>query len=163
MATGGEQMATGNVEEDFATGEATMRALYQAWLDGWNRRDAEAYAALFTEDGGVIGFDGSPMNGRAEIEAQLRQIFADHQTAAYVGKVRETRLLSPTVAMLRAVAGMVPPGKREINPAVNAMQTLVGVRDESGWRIALAQVTPALFHGRPELSAALTEELSQLL
>ena len=38
---------------------------------------------------------------------------------------------------------------------------LDSVRD--GWRIALYQNTPAQFHGRPELSRALTEELRQLL
>lgn len=150
-------------DELFADDHA-LRELYQAWLDCWNRRDAGAYAALFTKDATVIGFDGSPMNGRAEVEATLRQIFTDHQTAVYVGKVRATRLLSATVATVWAVAGMVPPGKAEINPAVNAMQTLVAVREDgAGWRIALAQVTPAQFHGRPELAAALTEELSQLL
>lgn len=151
--------------DEHAADETATRRLYQTWLDCWNRRDAEAYAALFTEDANVIGFDGSPMNGRTEIEEQLRQIFASHQTAAYVGIVRETRLLSPTVAILRAVAGMVPPGKAEINPAVNAMQTLVAVREgeERDWRIALAQVTPAQFHGRSEMVAALTEELSRLL
>ncbi len=43
----------------------------------------------------------------------------DHQTAAYVSIIREVRFLSPEVALLRAVAGMTSPGKREINPAVN--------------------------------------------
>ena len=36
---------------------------------------------------------------------------------AYVGKVREVRVLTPDAVLLRAVAGMVPPGKSEINPA----------------------------------------------
>lgn len=149
--------------DEHAADETAIRALYQDWLDCWNRRDAGAYAALFTHDANVIGFDGSPMNGRAEIEQHLRQVFTDHQTAAYVGIVRETRLLTPVVAIVRAVAGMVPPGKAEINPAVNAMQSLVIVRDNRAWHIALAQVTPAQFHGRPELATALTDELSRLL
>lgn len=143
--------------------DTAMRTLYHEWLARWNQRDAVAYAALFMPNASAIGFDGSQMNGRDQIQAELRQIFANHQTAAYVGIVRESRLLSPTVALLRAVAGMVPPGKKEINPAVNAIQTLVGVKEDGAWRIALAQVTPAQFHGRPELAAALTEELSQLV
>jgi uncharacterized protein (TIGR02246 family) len=112
----------------------------------------------------VVGCDGSYMNGRAEIESSTRQIFTDHITAAYIGKVRDVRFLAPEVAILRAIVGMVPPGQTDINPAVNAIQVLVATREADGqWRIALFQNTPAQFHGRPEVSEALTQELRQLL
>jgi uncharacterized protein (TIGR02246 family) len=131
------------------------------WKAG--QRRADVLAALFTEDGNVVGFDGSQINGKAEIESNMRGIFADHQTSAYVGKVREVRLLSPDVAVLRAVVGMVAPGQADLNPNVNAIQSLVAVRQNDEWRIALYQNTPAAFHGRPDLSQALTDELRQLL
>jgi uncharacterized protein (TIGR02246 family) len=143
--------------------EIEIRALYQQLLDSWNKRSADAFAAVFTLDGHVIGFDGSQMSGRAEIAGTLGQIFADHLTAPYVSKVREARLLSSDVAVLRAVVGMVPPGQSDINPAVNAIQTLVAVRRNGTWSIALFQNTPAQFHGRPVLVQQLTEELRQLL
>jgi uncharacterized protein (TIGR02246 family) len=111
----------------------------------------------------VVGFDGSQMSGRTEIETTMSQIFADHQTAAYVGKVRDVRFLSPEIAVLRAVSGMVPPGKADINPAVNTIQTLIAIKEDGAWRIALYQNTPAQFHGRPDLVEQLTEELRQLL
>ena len=155
-----------HLDESAAVGaseEAPIAALYQRLLDSWNRRDAAAYAALFDEEGHVIGFDGSPMTGGVEIEASLRQIFADHVTAAYIGKIRGVRFLSADVAILRAVAGMVPPGASDINPAVNALQTLVATRRDGQWRIVLFQNTPAQFHGRPEVAAALTEKLRALL
>ena len=154
---------TAQVQDALASPENKVRALYHAMLEHWNQRDAVAIAALYAEDSHLIGFDGSQMNGRAEAEAVMREIFAHHQTAAYVGKVREVRLLSPDVAILRAVVGMVPPGQSDINPAVNAIQTLVATKQEGGWRITLFQNTPAAFHGRPELSAQLTDELRQLL
>jgi uncharacterized protein (TIGR02246 family) len=150
----------------FQTGtqpQEAVRVLYQQLLDAWNKRQASGMAALFTEDGSVVGFDGSQMNGRAEIEGHLRPIFADHPTSAYIGKVREVRLLAPEVALLRAVAGMVPPGGADINPAVNTIQTVVAVKQHGEWRIALFQNTPAQFHGRPELVQQLTEELRELL
>lgn len=140
-----------------------IKPLYQRLLDCWNQRTAEGYAELFSEDGNVVGFDGSQMNGRREIASELGRIFADHQTATYVAKVREVRFLTSEVAVLRAVVGMVPPGQNDINPAVNAVQTLVAVSGEGGWRIALFQNTPAAYHGRPELAEALTEELRELL
>ena len=142
---------------------AAISALYQQLLDGWNQRDATAYAALFAADASVVGFDGSQMNGRAAIAAQIGQIFADHPTSRYVGKVREVRLLTPDVALLRAVVGMVPPGQAELKPEVNAIQSLVATQQDSQWMIALFQNTPAQFHGRPELAQQLTDELRQLL
>jgi uncharacterized protein (TIGR02246 family) len=143
--------------------EAAIAALYAQLLDSWNRRDASAFAALFDDEGQSIGFDGSPMSGRDEIAATLGQIFADHVTARYVARVRGIRLLAPDVALLRAVVGMVRPGQSDINPAVNAMQTLVAVNRAGEWHIALLQNTPAQFHGRPEMVEALTQELRALL
>ena len=143
--------------------EAEVRSLYQRLLDAWNKRDVAAYAALFEDRANVVGFDGSQMTGRSEIETTLAQIFAHHQTASYVSKVREVRLLTPDVAILRAVVGMVPPGQTDINPAVNAIQSLTAVKRDGRWRIALFQNTPAQFHGRPELAQQLTEELRQHL
>ena len=143
--------------------EVEVRALYRQLLDSWNKRSADAFAALFDEDGESIGFDGSQMSGRAELASTLQHIFADHSTAAYVSKVRDVRFLSPEVAVLRAVTGMVPPGQSDLNPAVNTIQTLVAAKRDGVWRIVLFQNTPAQFHGRPELVWQLTEELRQLL
>src|SRR5215213_2117610 len=122
---------------------ADIGALYQQLLDGWNQRDAAAYAALFAEDASVVGFDGSQMNGRAEIATEIGRIFADHPTSRYIGKIREVRLLAPDVALLRAVVGMVPPGQSDLNPDVNAIQSLVATRNDGRWLIALFQNTPA--------------------
>lgn len=137
--------------------------LYRQLLESWNRRDPSGYAALFADDGHAIGFDGSQMHGRGEIEASLRRIFADHLTAAYVGKVKAETQLGDDVTVVRAICGMVPPGRSELNPAVNAIQTLVAVRSAGRWKIAHFQNTPAQFHGRPDLADALTNELRQLL
>ena len=140
-----------------------VQDLYHQLLDAWNQRDASAFAGLFDADGHVIGFDGSPMHGPAEIGTTLAQIFADHQTGVYVGKPRQVRFLSPDVAIVEAVAGMIPPGQADLNPAVNTIQSLVAVRRDGQWRITLYQNTPAQFHGRPQLVEAMTAELRRLI
>ena len=145
------------------TDEREVRVLYQRLLKGWNEQDAEAMAATFAEDGEVIGFDGSVMTGRAEIASTLQQIFASHRTPPYVSKVRSVRLLAPDVAVLRAVVGMAPPGETDLDPQLNAWQTLLAAKRDEEWRIVLFQNTPAQFHGRPELVQALTKELRELL
>src|SRR5918992_5908648 len=88
--------------------------LYKQLLQAWNRRDADSFAAAFTDDGNAVGFDGSPLNGRAEIAATIRNIFDGHETATYVAKVREIRELGSGVVLVRSVVGMVPPGKTEL-------------------------------------------------
>ena len=139
-------------------------AVFTALLDAWNRRDASAFAAHFAPYGHITGFDGSQMSGPADIATELGTIFAHHQTASYVAKVREVRSLGPTVTLLRAIVGMIPPGARALNPAVNAIQSLVLVTDlqTSSHRIALMQNTPAAFHGRPHLVTEMTEELTSV-
>jgi uncharacterized protein (TIGR02246 family) len=146
-----------------AADESAVSILYLQLLNHWNHREAGAMAGLFLEDGHVVGFDGSQVDGRAQIAAEMGRIFSSHQTAVYVGKIRQIQLLAPDIALLRAVVGMLPPGQEEINPAVNAIQSLVAVRQAGEWCIALFQNTPAQFHGRPEVSAALTEELQAML
>jgi uncharacterized protein (TIGR02246 family) len=143
--------------------EMEVRALYRELLDGWNRRNADAFAAPIAEDGEVIGFDGSEMTGRVDIASTLGQIFADHVTAPYVSKVKSVRLLSPEVAILRAIVGMVPAGQSDLNPALNAHQTIIAAKREGMWCIALLQTTPAQFHGRPDLVQHMTDELRQIL
>ncbi len=143
--------------------EGEVRSLYQQLLESWNRRNAADFAALFDKEGHLVGFDGSMVNGQAEIQAHLRQIFSEHQTAAYVGKIRQVRFPTPDTALLRAVAGMVPPGQSDINPATNAVQSLVAAKQTGRWRITLFQNTPAAFHGRPEEGEKLTNELRQVL
>ena len=138
-------------------------SLYERLLQAWNRRNADEFAAAFSEDGTAVGFDGSPLNSRAEIASSLRRIFENHQTAAYVAKVREVRELGSGVMLIRSVVGMVPPGKAELNPAVNALQSLVVVGQGIGMTVALLHTTPAAFHGRPELVEELTRELTDAL
>ncbi|MCW2889898.1 MAG: hypothetical protein QOE54_7132 [Streptosporangiaceae bacterium] len=139
-----------------------VRDLYTRLLRAWNDRNAEDYAELFADDGAMIGFDGSQASGK-QITDHLLPIFRDHPTAAYVAKVREIRFLGPGSVMLRAIAGMVPPGQDQLNPAVNTLQTLIAEHQEDGWRIVLFQNTPAQYHGRPELAEQHTAELRPLL
>jgi len=143
--------------------EDQLRALHQRLLDGWNQRRAERMAELFLDDGIVVGFDGSQMLGGRAVIDEMTRIFADHRPARYVGIVRQVHFLKPDVAVLHAVVGMVPPGKREIKPETNAVQTLTAVKRDGQWRIAVYQNTPARFDGRPKLAAELTAELEQAL
>lgn len=154
-------MTSGNPSDKDA--ERATRELYQRLIEAWNKRNARDYALLFASSGSVVGFDGSQVNSQLEIGAHLSEIVSHHQTAAYVTIVREVRSLAPDVTLLRANAGMVPPGKDELNPDLNAVQSMVAARKNNKWEIALFQNTPAAFDNRPELRKQLTEELRAVL
>ena len=141
-------------------GENEVKALYQKLIAGWNAHDGEAMAAPFADDGVIIGFDGSLSSGKKTISTEMNSIFADHETGRYAVKVNSVRALGSEAMILRAVAGLVPPGQTAINPETNSHQTVVAERqDGSQWRIVLFQNTPAQFHGCPELVEDMTREL----
>lgn len=143
--------------------EKVIKELHMKLLTAWNSQDASGMASLFTDNGNVVGFDGSENNGKEQIDKEMNKIFKDHKTARFVWKVREVRFFSPDIALLRAVVGMILPGEKHITPERNAVQSLVAVQENKKWKIALFQNTPAQYHGRPEVSEALTNELNALV
>ena len=98
----------------------TVEDLYQQLIDAWNQRDADAFAGLFVLDGETVGFDGTQHTGRGTIAQELRAIFASHPTAPYVTKIQGVITVTTDVAIVRAVAGMAPPGKDALEPKLTA-------------------------------------------
>ncbi|WP_024800781.1 hypothetical protein [Nocardia sp. BMG51109] len=58
---------------------------------------------------------------------------------------------------------MVPPGRDDLNPDANAVQSLVAQHRCGTWQVALFHNTPAQYHGRPELADQHTDELRRVL
>ena len=143
--------------------DAAARSLYERLIQAWNKRNARDFALLFASNGSIVGYDGSQVDGQLAVGAHISEIFSHHQTAGYVTIVREVRPISGDVVILRANAGMVPPGKDDINPERNAVQAMVAAQKGGKWEIALFQNTPAAYDGRPELAKKLTEELRAVL
>lgn len=148
-----------SIDKGSADAESATRELYQRLIQAWNKRNARDYALAFASTGSIVGFDGSQVNGQMEIGAHVSEIFSHHQTAAYVTIVREVRPITGDVTLLRSNVGMVPPGKDDIDPELNAIQSMVAVRKGEKWEVASFQNTPAAFNDKPDLSKKLTEEL----
>jgi uncharacterized protein (TIGR02246 family) len=121
-------------------GKNKILTLYHEILKQWNKRSAVGMANLFDDDGDLIGFDGSTFHGKGEIEKHLSYIFANHSTPKYVGKMRSIRFLNPEVGILIAVGGLVKPDKNDISQELNAVQTLVALKQgKEEWKIAIYQ------------------------
>jgi uncharacterized protein (TIGR02246 family) len=153
-----EKELTGTVLQNDVS---AIQSLYHQLISSWNEMSSKTYANLFTADGSIVGFDGSEANSRKEIHEHLSLIFADHAPARFVTIIREVRILSSSVGLLRAVAGMIPREGKEINPKTNAIQSLVAVKQGEHFRIELFQNTPAAFHGRQQDAEKLTKELQE--
>jgi uncharacterized protein (TIGR02246 family) len=140
-----------------------VRELYESLLRSWNTRDANQFASHFERDCICVGFDGTEYCSAKEIASELAKIFRDHPVAAYVWKIRDLRQIDDRTAVLRAAAGMLPPGSRSIKPERNVIHVLVAHRQDDQWRIASYQNTPARYDGRPEAVEAMTAELQALV
>jgi uncharacterized protein (TIGR02246 family) len=136
--------------------------LYHKLIDAWNHRDATAFANLFAIESICVGYDGSEMNGRNSIAAELSKIFAGHETARYVAIVRETKLLANDTVLLRAHVGMIQPNQTKVESNRNAIQIMIARLQNRSGEIISFQNTPAQYHGRPDDLATLTAELQQM-
>ncbi len=121
--------------------EAAVRALYQQLMAGWNQGSGDAFAAVFTEDGDLVAFDGTHFKGRQEIAPFHQQLFDNKwmKGSRLVGEVKDVRFLSPDVALMHAVGGTVMRGKSEPSPERDSIQTLVATREDGEWRLAAFQ------------------------
>ena len=125
-----------------AADEEAVRDLYRELMDGWNRGSGEAFAAVFTEDGDLVAFDGTHFEGRAEIAPFHQELFDKWlKGTRLVGRVKDVRFLSPDVALMHAVGSTVMRGKAAPSPERDSIQTLVAVRRDGQWRLAAFQNT----------------------
>jgi uncharacterized protein (TIGR02246 family) len=138
-----------------------VQTLYKELLEYWEEGNATSYAGLFADNANVVGFDGSQMNGKNDIETTLEQIFADHKVAPYVSIVQEVRPLNSGIYLLRATVGMIKDGA--IMPERNAIQSMVAEKQLDLFVISLFHNTPAAFHGRPALVKQMTEQLTGIM
>ena len=128
--------------------ESSIRQVQVSQADAWNRHDAAAYAALFTEDGDCVNVVGWWWKGREQIESKLKAAFAFvfHESQLTITDTA-VRFLSPTIAVAHIswtmTGAKVPPGMPEPKQGIE-IQVL---QNKSGhWLIQAFQNT----NGVPE-------------
>jgi len=123
--------------------EADIRNVQVRQADAWNRHDAPAYAALFTEDGDVVNIVGWWWKGRAEIERKLTAAFAFvfRESTMSITDV-STRFLSPDIAVTHVrwtmIGAKTPPGLPEPREGI---QLQILKKSGGKWLIASFQNT----------------------
>lgn len=143
--------------------KAKIQNLYDQFIKSWNDQSADGMADLITENGHMIGYDGSQMDGPEDVRKTIGEIFKQYPTGIFITVTKDIRFLSDKIAFLRASSGIVPRGGDDINPNVNAHQTMIAVEENGQWKISLFQNTPAQYHMAPEKKDEMSAELRKQL
>jgi uncharacterized protein (TIGR02246 family) len=78
---------------------AAIHAASQAFVAAFNKQDAQAIAALWTEDGEYRDATGRTFIGRSEIEKEYQEFFAVHPDATIQVMIDSVRLLGGNTAI----------------------------------------------------------------
>jgi uncharacterized protein (TIGR02246 family) len=126
----------GSQSESRLNDDSAVRGLYDELIEGWNQGSGAHFAAVFVEDGILIGFDGTYMRGRSVIERFHQALFDKWlKGTRLTGTVSEVRFLGPDIAIMHAVGGTIGRRKTKPAPARDSIQTLVAVRTGENWRL----------------------------
>ena len=115
------------------TDEADVRRVLDALAEAWDRHDADAFGAQFSDDASYITFLGTEYRGRADIERSHAALFAGPlKRTRLAGEITEIRFPADDLAIVTGV-GDTYTGKHP--RTLGKRQTFVLVRRVEGWRI----------------------------
>ena len=115
-----------------------MRRIVTAWAD----HDAEAFAAVFTEDATMI-LPGQYRKGRDQIRDFMAAGFAGPYRGTQVtGEPLDFRYLAEDVALLLTVGGVLAPGQREVSAGQAIRASWLLAERDGRWLLAAYQNSP---------------------
>jgi uncharacterized protein (TIGR02246 family) len=137
--------------------ELAIRQILARQAEDWNRHDAKAWVAAFSEDAEFINILGSSLQGRAEIERRHAEIFTTiFARSRVVVTTRKVRMLGATAALAETDYELrdydrLPPGIQATDPDGTLRTRLKYVCElaSDGWRIVAAQNTAILLPSAP--------------
>ncbi|HYQ02203.1 MAG TPA: SgcJ/EcaC family oxidoreductase [Polyangiaceae bacterium] len=132
--------------------ELAIRQIFARQAEDWNRHDAKAWVAAFSDDADFINILGTAFQGRVEIERRHAELFASiFARSRVVVTTRKVRLLGATAAIVETDYELrdydrLPPGIQATDPDGTLRTRLKYVCElEAGsWRIVAAQNTAVL-------------------
>ncbi len=106
------------------------------FVAAYNKKDAAAVAALFTETGEITDRDASDVtSGRAEIQARYEAIFAAPKAPKIALQVDSVRIIGKGLAIEDGTVHSTPPGEDAV--ASSMSYTAVLQKNEAGvWQVA---------------------------
>jgi uncharacterized protein (TIGR02246 family) len=146
------EAAPGTQGQDAAgaqSSESEIREIISHQSEAWDRHDAKAWVAPFSEDADFINILGMKFAGRAEIERRHDDIFKTiFARSRVVVTTERVRFLSPSVAIAETEHALrdydrLPPGIQptDADGTLRTRMRYVWERKAEGWRIVAAQNT----------------------
>jgi uncharacterized protein (TIGR02246 family) len=117
------------------TDEAEIRLLLQRLNEAWG--NADAFAALFTEDADYVIFDGSQVKGREAIAESHRPLFEGFMRGSHLeAQITALRFLTPEVALVHGKGAVVQRYQKKPSRRAISVQTNVVVKQNGRWLVA---------------------------
>ncbi|GII88168.1 hypothetical protein Ssi03_61580 [Sphaerisporangium siamense] len=119
--------------------KAAVAAVPFRIVTAWARKDAKAFADVFTPDGTMI-LPGSYNKGTAEIEAFMADAFTNkYKNTTVTGTPLDLRFLTPDTAVITTGGGVLAQGETIVSDKEAIRATWVITRYEGDWKLAAYQ------------------------
>jgi uncharacterized protein (TIGR02246 family) len=110
-------------------------------VTAWAKHDADAFAAVFTEDGSMI-LPGLYRQGRDDIRSFMTEAFAGPYKGTQVtGRPLDMRFFGDT-AVITTKGGVLGPGEKDVAPERSIRASWVVVKQGGQWLLAAYQNSP---------------------
>lgn len=103
----------------------------ESYVAAYNRGDAKAVAAHWSESGEWISPSGQRFQGRQAIEKELGALFAANQGVRVGGAQPSIRMVSKEVAVEEGTARVVRPGE----PPSDSTYLAIHVKKDGHWKL----------------------------
>ncbi len=113
--------------------EQAIRGGSQKFVEAFNRRDARAIGAMFTDDGDYTDETGTVYSGRKAITDDFARYFATSKGRTIRVHVDAVRFVTPEVAIVDGTSAVEPPAE---GPPVIGRYTSVRVKRGGKWLVA---------------------------
>jgi uncharacterized protein (TIGR02246 family) len=138
---------------DHARDEEAIRKALDAYVAAYNRGDAKALAALMTANAEYIDDEGEVVRGRAAIEKEMADFFAEGASVRLAVTTESRRFIRPDVAIERGTAVVTSAD----GGSAQGGYTTVWSKVEGSWKMESVQesvdtVAPSHFEKLQELA-----------
>lgn len=127
-----------------AAEQAAVWSLPQRLVSAWANNDADAFAALFHDDGTMI-LPGLYKKGRESIREHMAHAFNTHYKGTRVtGQPIHIKFLSRDVMVMITLGGVLGPKETTVSDVRSIRATWLASKQDGQWLLAAYQNSPAV-------------------